>query len=87
MSLIFTTSCTKKNNTAEIVHNCTGDYVIIRKFRYRIVNYETTLDIADGTKVKLEYTLGKPSEPFDEPFYLCEMAYDFQDYITIIQIK
>lgn len=80
-------SCQKRNATAEVEHLCTGEYVVIRDNRFKVVNFQLIESYNDGATIRINYSLGKPSEPFEESHAYCDKGENFKDFLTINKIK
>ena len=55
VSLLFLFSCTKKENNATLIKDCTGSYVHINDKDYLICNTELIENIETGTKLSIIY--------------------------------
>lgn len=85
--LIFgSVSCTKRNVETVISRDCTGTYVTVGNYDYKVCNIEITDAFEDGKEVEIDYRkVNKCSDL--EGTVRCEMLHKFKAYIKIKTLK
>jgi hypothetical protein len=88
IALIFLISCTKnKFNQAEVVKNCTGNYLKMNNKIYAACNADELDKYSNGTTISVKYKKIKECSHESQNQYVCFMAFNYDSFIELISTK
>lgn len=79
-------SCKKNNVQATLTRDCTGDYLTIGSYDYKICNTEITDAFDTGTIVEVDYRSVNKCAAF-EGKVVCELLHKYRAIIEIKSLK
>jgi len=85
LSLLVLLSCSKKEDNATVIKDCTGAYIRIDSKDYFICNDEMVANFENETKVYVEYDKVEQCDQTDD--VICLMLHLSEDTIELTKIK
>lgn len=85
MCLLLMASCSKKEDNATVIKDCTGSYIRQNDKDYFICNEEVTSTFETGTKVYVEYNKVNKCDQLNDA--ICLMLHLSEGTIEITKIK
>jgi len=85
LSLLVLLSCSKKEDNATVIKDCTGAYIRIDSKDYFICNDEMVVNFENETKVYVEYDKVEQCDQTDD--VICLMLHLSEDKIELTKIK
>lgn len=85
--VVFTSiSCKKNNVQATLSRDCTGDYLTIGSYDYKVCNQELTDAFENGTVVEVDYRKVRKCNAL-EGKVVCELLHKYRSIIEIKSLK